>query len=117
MKYSLLAVLVMSTASLPVSAAGDEEMIELAWKRGCFNCHDVDRTVRGPAWRDVAERYRGDTSAEDALFVKVRDGSSGNWGDDRMSANRRVPEEDIRALLSWLLALEPAAKQQEDMGK
>ncbi len=117
MKLSLLTLLVMLSALLPASAAEDAEMIELAWKRGCFNCHDVDATVRGPAWRDVAERYRGDASAEGELFVKIRDGSSGHWGDDRMSANRRVPEEEIRALLTWLLALEPAAKQQENTGK
>lgn len=83
-----------------------EEMVELAWKRGCFNCHEIDTTIRGPAWIDVAERYRDDDTALERLVVKVRDGGSGNWGDDYMSPNRRVPEEDIRKLVGWLLALD-----------
>lgn len=83
-----------------------QDMIELAWKRGCFNCHDVEENVRGPAWRDVARRYRDDAGALERLVVTVREGGSGNWGDDRMSPNRRVPEEDIRTLVQWLLDLE-----------
>lgn len=108
----LLAVSVL-LLSAGTSASDDNEMIELAWKRGCFNCHDVDQTLRGPAWRDVAERYRGDAAALDELIVKVRDGSRGNWGNDHMTPNRRVPEADIRALVSWLLALEPATNEQQ----
>lgn len=81
-------------------------MIELAWDSGCFNCHDVGRGLRGPAWLDVAERYRDDDEAFERLVITVRDGGSGNWGDERMSPNRRVPEEDIRALVAWILDLE-----------
>jgi cytochrome c len=84
-------------------------MLELAWSSGCFNCHDLDQTVRGPAWRDVAARYRGDTQAFDILRQRVRDGSGGNWGDDRMSPNRRVAVEDIDRLVRWLLTLKPRA--------
>lgn len=86
-----------------------EAMVELAWKRGCFNCHDIDTTIRGPAWVDVAERYRGDESALERLIVTVRDGGSGNWGEDTMSPNKRVPEEDIRKLVGWLLTLDKEA--------
>ena len=46
--------------------ADDEAMIDLAWDSGCFNCHDLDDTLRGPAWRDVAERYRDDDEALDS---------------------------------------------------
>ncbi len=106
---SMMAVVVFCTGT--AFAGGDpvadrEEMIELAWKRGCFNCHEIDKTIRGPAWVDVAERYRGDDEALERLVVKVRNGGVGNWGDDPMTANRRVPEEDIRTLVGWLLSLE-----------
>lgn len=84
----------------------DEAMIELAWDSGCFNCHDLETRVRGPAWTEVAERYRADDDALEMLVERVINGSSGNWGDDAMSPNRRVPEEDVRALVQWLLSLE-----------
>ena len=84
----------------------DEVMINLAWDSGCFNCHDVRKTLRGPAWLDVAKRYRGDDGAFERLVVKVREGGSGNWGTVSMSPNRRVPMEDIQTLVAWLLTLE-----------
>jgi cytochrome c len=88
------------------SPPDDEAMIELAWESGCFNCHDVDERVRGPAWRAVARRYRDDPEAFERLVATVISGGSGNWGDDAMTANRRVPEADVRTLVQWLLALE-----------
>jgi cytochrome c len=94
---------------LPAATADDgveDAMIELAWDSGCFNCHDVDEQVRGPSWRAVAERYRGDEDAYEQLVTKVIEGGGGVWGDDVMSANRRVPEEDVRELVAWLLTLE-----------
>ena len=93
-------------AVLDEDAARYQAMVDLAWESGCFNCHDVHEKVRGPAWVEVAKRYRGDAAAFEQLVLKVREGGGGNWGDDRMSPNRRVPEEDIRTLVEWLLTLE-----------
>jgi cytochrome c len=92
----------------------DARMIQLAWDSGCFNCHDLDQTVRGPAWRDVAARYRGDPEAFGVLIQRVREGSGGNWGTDRMSPNRRVAVEDIDRLVRWLLALETRSEPAQD---
>jgi cytochrome c len=102
--YALLLSLTLSAATL--ANADDEAMIDLAWDSGCFNCHDLDKALRGPAWRDVAERYRGDDDAFGWLVEKVRNGGGGNWGGEAMSANRRVPEDDIRTLVQWILQLE-----------
>jgi len=87
-------------------AADDEAMVELAWESGCFNCHDLHEQVRGPAWLAVAQRYRGEEGAFERLVAKVIAGGGGDWGDDAMSPNRRVPEQDVRTLVAWLLALE-----------
>lgn len=81
-------------------------MLALAEKSRCLNCHEVRETIRGPAWIDVAERYRGQADALEALVLKVRNGGSGVWGDDYMSPNRRVAEEDVRTLVEWILKLE-----------
>ena len=90
----------------PEAVTDMEAMVELAWRSGCFNCHDLDTTLRGPPWRAVAERYRGQPEVFDALLKKIIEGGGGAWGDEVMSPNRRVPEEDVRSLLAWLLALE-----------
>lgn len=85
--------------------ADDAAMLELADKSRCTACHDVRDKVTGPAWIEVAKRYRGDDSALERLVVKVRDGGAGNWGNVPMSPNKRVSEDNIRKLVSWILAL------------
>lgn len=82
-----------------------QSMLDLAERSRCLTCHEVDEKVRGPAWRDVAKRYRGDGGAEARLLVKVREGGSGVWGDDFMSPNKRVSDEDLKTLVRWILAL------------
>jgi len=76
----------------------------LAQKSGCLACHAVQKKVVGPAYRDVANKYRGDKKAEDELVKKVLKGSSGVWGDVPMPPNP-VSEADARTLVKWVLSL------------
>lgn len=93
-------------ATTPALAANDDAaMLDLADKSRCTACHDVRDKVTGPAWIDVAKRYRNDAGALERLVVKVRDGGSGAWGTVPMSPNKRVPEENIRKLVGWILSL------------
>ena len=42
---------------------------EFAKKSGCFECHAVDKKVTGPAYKDVANRYKGDEKARAAVTI------------------------------------------------
>jgi len=78
----------------------------LAQKSNCFACHSIEKKVVGPAWKDVAAKYRGDASAEDKLIAKVSRGSSGVWGNVPMPANSpAVKDADIKALVKFSLSL------------
>ena len=100
-----LAVLLAMALVFPALAAEDEALLELAERSRCLTCHDLQEKLRCPPWREVAARYRGDSGAEERLVAKVRDGGSGNWGDEVMSPNRRVGDENIRKLVRWILTL------------
>ncbi len=80
-------------------------MLELADASRCLVCHDVDTTVTGPSWRDVAKRYRGNPEAESILVKRVFEGSSGNWGKESMSANKRAGLDNVQTLVRWILTL------------
>jgi cytochrome c5/cytochrome c551/c552 len=74
-------------------------------KYGCAACHAIDKPVVGPAYSQVAAKYRGDKSAATKLEQKVKAGGSGVWGAVPMPPNATVPDADIKALVSWILTL------------
>jgi cytochrome c5 len=74
-------------------------------KYGCAACHAVDKPVVGPAYSQVAAKYRGDNTAAAKLEQKVKAGGSGVWGAVPMPPNTTVPDADIKALVSWILSI------------
>ncbi len=78
----------------------------LAQKHNCLLCHSVDKKVVGPAYKDVAAKYKGDPNAFDTLVKKVKNGGSGVWGTVPMPPNSAVPDEDIKTLVKWILSLQ-----------
>ena len=74
-------------------------------KDGCAACHAVDKKIVGPAYQDVAAKYRGDSTALAKLTQKVKAGGAGVWGQVPMPPNSQVPDADIKALVSWILTL------------
>ena len=99
-RYSLACALAVAAVfAVPASASQ-----ELAMKSGCMTCHGVDKKLIGPAFKDVAAKYRGNKAAEADLFKKVHEGSKGVWGDIPMPPNKHVKEDDIRTIIKWVLS-------------
>ena len=53
---------------------------ELAKQKNCLACHAVDKKLVGPAYKDVAAKYKSDKNAPAMLAKKIREGGVGNWG-------------------------------------
>lgn len=86
------------------NAYAAEDGKALAQKNGCLACHSVDTKILGPAYKDVAAKYKNDKTAEDKLVKKVKVGGSGVWGPMPMPANSpQVKDEDIRQIVKWVL--------------
>jgi cytochrome c len=94
MKSLMFAVL----AAVGLSAAGVAQAnADLAQKSGCMTCHSVDTKKMGPAFKDVAKKYKGQASAEADLVGKLKAGK----GHPAVKAS----EDDTKALVKWVLAL------------
>ncbi len=78
---------------------------KLAQSSGCMTCHGVDKKIIGPAFNEVATKYRNSKGAEADLFKKVKAGSTGLWGGTPMPPNAHVKDDDVRALVKWVLSL------------
>jgi cytochrome c len=77
----------------------------LAQKSGCIACHNVDKKVIGPAYKDVAAKYKADKDADKKLAAKVKAGGSGVWGPVPMPPNAQVSDADIKTLVAWIVSL------------
>jgi len=73
-------------------------------KYGCTACHAVDHKVVGPAFNEVAAKYKGQ-DVEAKLAEKVKNGGAGVWGQVPMTPNPQVPDEDLHAVVKWILSL------------
>lgn len=92
-----------SLATAPVALADAGQ--DLLQKNGCTACHAIDKKIIGPAYKDVAEKYRGDKGAAAKLEEKVKKGGSGVWGPVPMPPNTAVSDADIKADVAYVLSL------------
>lgn len=89
-------------AAAPLLHAADPA--GLARNSGCLACHTVDKKIVGPAFKEVAAKYKGDAAAPADLVKKVKAGGSGVWGPVPMPPNAAVSDEDMKAIVDWVLA-------------
>ena len=99
-----LVTIAITTASLMFGAQAMASQ-ELAQKNACLACHQVDKKVVGPAFKDVAAKYKGDKAAEAKLVKKVKEGGKGVWGEVPMPPNAQVKDADIKTIVHWVLSL------------
>ncbi len=94
-------------ATTPAMAGGE---MDLARKSGCLACHAVDKKVVGPAWKDIAARYKGQADARALLIEKVKKGGKGNWtevtrGVPMPPYSPRVSDANIEKLVDFILSM------------
>jgi len=90
-------------AAKPV--VSDADALALAKKSNCLACHAIDKKVVGPAWKEVAAKYRGDATAEAHLINKIAVGGSGVWGSMAMPAHPKLSEAERTTLAKFVLNL------------
>lgn len=104
MKHALMAAL----AGVSILAAGGAQAAaadDLLKKYACTACHAVDKKMVGPAYKDVANKYRGQKDATAKLAEKVKKGGAGVWGQVPMPPNASVSDADMKVLIEHILSL------------
>ncbi len=104
---SVIASMTVAAGLMIAGSAMATDMPELAHQHNCTACHEIDKKKVGPAWKDVAARYKGDAGAEAKLVTKVSKGGSGVWGKMPMPGNDELGrnQEVMRKLVKFILAL------------
>jgi len=96
---------VIAAGLLAAGAAQAQDGEALLKKYGCVACHANDKKVVGPAYVEVAAKYKGDAGAAAKLAAKVKAGGTGVWGQIPMPPNPSVSDADMKTMIATILAL------------
>ena len=83
-------------ASLPVDAMK---------KSDCFSCHFIQESSYGPSYLRIAGRYKARDVEIRELGEKVQTGGGGLWGGALMSRHPFLEDQEVDAMVSWVLSL------------
>lgn len=108
MHQKLTATLFLSATLLALPSLPAQASEAIIKKARCVACHATDKKMVGPAYRDVAAKYRGNPEALALLSAKVRNGGSGVWGAIPMLPHPadKLSDDDLKAAVEWILQLQ-----------
>lgn len=89
-------------ASAP-QAIDDATALRVLKSNHCASCHQPERKVVGPAFRDIGRRHAGQPDAGRQLAASILGGSSRNWGPVPMPPQPHVNDRDLRIIVDWIL--------------
>src|SRR5665213_3008431 len=93
-----------TNAPAPVPmAAGGTDAKSLATRYGCLLCHSIDNKIVGPAYKDVAAKYKGRADAMERVSHQIKSGGGGQWGGPVSMPSFDLPDADIKTLGEWIL--------------
>lgn len=88
-------------------AVDDEAAKALARQNGCFKCHSVSKKMDGPAYKDVAAKYKGKANAEARLIEHITTGEKAKFEDGHEEEHKIIKTKDmneIKNLVNWILS-------------
>ena len=94
MKAIAIAV-VLASGMLANGAAQADSGEDLAKSSGCLNCHAVDAKKVGPAYKDVAKKFKGKPRAD--VVAAMRAAS--------VHASVKVSDKDLNEIVEWIQKL------------
>ena len=94
MKAALLVLAAAST--LAASSAYAQSGADVMKAKGCLNCHEADKKKVGPAYKDVAAKYKGNKGAEGELVAKIKEGK----GHPKVAASDAELKAAVRQVLA-----------------
>jgi cytochrome c len=100
MKAFTVALMAVAGLAITGQAAADEA---LAKAKNCLTCHQDAVKIVGPAYKDVAAKYKGQADAVAKLAAKIKTGGKGVWGEVPMPPNN-VTDDEAKKLAAWVLA-------------
>jgi cytochrome c len=71
----------------------------------CKTCHQLTGKSVGPAFMEIAKKYKDDQPAPSRLVEKVITGGGGVWGEPTMNAHPQMSKENAAKIVNYILSL------------
>ena len=84
-------------------AIGDATALHVLKSNHCTSCHQPERKVVGPAFRDIGRRHAGQPDSGRQLAASILRGSIRNWGPVPMPPQPHVNDRDLKIIVDWIL--------------
>lgn len=84
-------------------AIDDATALRVLESNHCTSCHQPERKVVGPAFRDIGRCHAGQPDASRQLAESILRGGHGNWGPVPMPPQPHVNDHDLKIIIDWIL--------------
>ena len=91
-----IVVVVAAAGMLAAGAVNAQSGADVLKAKGCLGGHDMDKKKIGPAYKDVAAKYKGKSGAAGGLVAKLKDGK----GHPKVAAS----DAELKAAVAHVLA-------------
>lgn len=92
-----------SQAAAGGALAGAIDVQALLNANACLSCHAVAQKIVGPAYHDVAAKYKADSNAMTRLQASIKAGGSGKWGAVPMPPFAQLTDAQLKALAEFVM--------------
>lgn len=108
LRLPALCLLSAAFAFLPSIAAAqvdEDAAVALAKRSGCLKCHSIEKRKKGPSYKEIAVKYKGNPNAEKDVFLHI----TGNpvvkpdSEDEKHIAPDTKDQNEINNLVRWIL--------------
>jgi cytochrome c len=109
----LLTALALVAVASPVWSFDSSEAEQQLKANNCVKCHAVDRKKDGPAYRDVAAKFRTQPDAEKKVIYHITSGEMVKLPDGHEERHKKIKsnnEQQLQNLARWILSLEGGTK-------
>ena len=93
-------------AALMVAGSAMATDMPAVGKAKCGACHAIDKKVVGPAWNDVAKKYKGDANAASKIAANITKGGEFGWKMGKMMPKGMgATDAEIKSLSEFIAGL------------
>lgn len=93
----------LATSQASAAPAAKADAMALLQNNACLSCHAIDHQVVGPAYHDVAAKYRSDPQAVAKLASSIQSGGAGKWGAIPIPPYAQLSSQELQTLATYIL--------------